>query len=70
MVDALTKTEESNKIIIVAIPADRSPLLRMRGANRCTAIAEYFREKGKNVLLNGFTHKSSTCKERDWFSSR
>ena len=51
MVDALTKTEESNKIIIVAIPADRSPLLRMRGANRCTAIAEYFREKGKNVLL-------------------
>lgn len=51
MVDALTKTEESSKIIIVAIPADRSPLLRMRGANRCTAIAEYFREKGKNVLL-------------------
>ena len=23
----------------------------MRGANRCTAIAEYFRSKGKNVLL-------------------
>lgn len=51
MVEALTKTEESNKIIIVAVPADRSPLLRMRGANRCTAIAEYFRSKGKNVLL-------------------
>lgn len=51
MVDALTKTEESSKIIIVAIPADRSPLLRMRGANRCTAIAEYFRSIGKNVLL-------------------
>ena len=51
MVDALTKTAESSKIIIVAVPADRSPLLRMRGANRCTAIAEYFRSKGKNVLL-------------------
>jgi len=33
------------------VPADRSPLLRMKGANRCTAIAEYFRSKGKNVLL-------------------
>ena len=51
MVDALTQFEGSNKIVIVAVPADRSPLLRMRGANRCTAIAEYFRSKGKNVLL-------------------
>ncbi len=51
MVEALTEYDESNKIIIVAVPADRSPLLRMRGANRCTAIAEYFRSKGKNVLM-------------------
>lgn len=51
MVEALTHYDESNKIIIVAVPADRSPLLRMRGANRCTAIAEYFRSKGKNVLM-------------------
>ena len=51
MVEALTQFDESNKIIIVAVPADRSPLLRMRGANRCTAIAEYFRSKGKNVLM-------------------
>ena len=40
-----------NKTIVVAVPADRSPLLRIRGANRATAIAEYFRSKGKNVLL-------------------
>ena len=40
-----------NKTIIVAVPADRSPLLRIRGANRATAIAEYFRGQGKNVLL-------------------
>tara|TARA_B100000029_G_C17567932_1_gene955645 strand:+ start:333 stop:1673 length:1341 start_codon:yes stop_codon:yes gene_type:complete len=51
MVESLLSFEKNNKIIIVAVPADRSPLLRMRGANRCTAIAEYFRSKGKNVLL-------------------
>ena len=39
------------KTIIVAVPADKSPLLRIRGSERATAIAEYFREKGKNVLL-------------------
>ena len=49
MVESLLSHDKNNKIIIVAVPADRSPLLRMRGANRCTAIAEYFRSKGKNV---------------------
>ncbi len=39
------------RTVVVAVPADRSPLLRIRGAERSTAIAEYFREKGKNVLL-------------------
>ncbi len=51
MVESLLSFDKNNKIIIVAVPADRSPLLRMRGANRCTAIAEYFRSRGKNVLL-------------------
>ena len=40
-----------NRTVVVAEPADRSPLLRIRAANRATAIAEYFRDKGKNVLL-------------------
>lgn len=39
------------KTVIVAVPADRSPLLRIRGAERATSIAEYFRDQGKNVLL-------------------
>ena len=39
------------KTVIVAVPADKSPLLRIRGAERATSIAEYFRHKGKNVLL-------------------
>ncbi len=47
----LLSGDGKNKTIVVAVPADRSPLLRIRGANRATAIAEYFRSKGKNVLL-------------------
>ena len=35
----------------MAVPADRSPLLRIQGAKRATAVAEYFRNEGKNVLL-------------------
>ena len=44
-------SDSHNRTVIVAEPADRSPLLRIRGANRATAIAEYFRSIGKNVLL-------------------
>ncbi|MEM1102095.1 MAG: FliI/YscN family ATPase [Pseudomonadota bacterium] len=36
---------------VVAVPADRSPLLRLRAAQRMTAIAEHFREAGRDVLL-------------------
>jgi flagellum-specific ATP synthase len=45
------KSDSRDRTVIVAEPADRSPLLRIRGANRATAIAEYFRSMGKNVLL-------------------
>lgn len=31
--------------------ADDAPLMRLRAAQYCTRIAEYFRDKGKNVLL-------------------
>ncbi|PWR02601.1 flagellum-specific ATP synthase FliI [Meridianimarinicoccus roseus] len=43
--------EAAARVCIVAVPADRSPLLRLRGAQRATAIAEYFRAEGKQVLL-------------------
>jgi flagellum-specific ATP synthase len=39
------------KSVVVAVAADHSPLLRLRAAMRATAIAEYFRERGKKVLL-------------------
>ena len=43
--------DSKSRTTIVAVPADRSPLLRIRGAERATAIAEYYRDQGKDVLL-------------------
>jgi len=37
--------------VVVAAPADSPPLMRMHGASMATAIAEYFRDQGQNVLL-------------------
>ncbi|MBS0497346.1 MAG: flagellar protein export ATPase FliI [Proteobacteria bacterium] len=37
--------------VVVAAPADTSPLLRLQGAAYATATAEYFRDAGKHVLL-------------------
>ena len=47
----ILSSHSRDKVVIVAVPADRSPLLRIQGAKRATTIAEYFRDKGKNVLL-------------------
>ncbi len=43
--------EGRRKAVIVASPADDPPLMRIHGAWRATAIAEYFRDQGQNVLL-------------------
>ena len=37
--------------VVVAAPADTSPLMRLQGAAYATAIAEHFRDQGKHVLL-------------------
>jgi flagellum-specific ATP synthase len=39
------------RAVVVAAPADVSPLLRLQGAAYATKIAENFRDKGFNVLL-------------------
>lgn len=44
-------TEGLKRSVVVATPADDPPLMRLHGAMMATAIAEYFRERGKNVLL-------------------
>lgn len=40
-----------NNAVVVAAPADVSPVGRLRAAERATAIAEYFRDAGQRVLL-------------------
>ena len=37
--------------VVVAAPADAPPLTRMQGAHYATAVAEFFRDQGKHVLL-------------------
>jgi flagellum-specific ATP synthase len=37
--------------IVVAVPADHAPNLRLRGAMLATSLAEQFREQGRKVLL-------------------
>lgn len=39
------------RAVVVAAPADNSPLMRLHGAMLATAIAEYFRDQGQQVLL-------------------
>ena len=36
---------------VIAAPADCSPLMRLQGASYATAVAEYFRDQGRQVLL-------------------
>lgn len=43
--------EGRKRSVVVAAPADCSPLLRMQGAAYATRLAEYFRDKGQHVLL-------------------
>lgn len=44
-------TEGLARSVVVAAPADTSPLLRLQGAAYATTVAEYFRDQGLNVLL-------------------
>ncbi len=43
--------EGLRRSVVVAAPADVSPLMRLQGASYATAIAEHFRDQGKHVLL-------------------
>src|SRR5690606_30557549 len=43
--------EAMQRAVVVAAPADAPPLMRLHGAWQATAIAEYFRDTGKRVLL-------------------
>jgi len=43
--------EGLKRSVVVATPADDPPLMRLHGAMLATAISEYFRDQGMNVLL-------------------
>ena len=43
--------EGLKRAVVIATPADDPPLMRLHGALLATAIAEFFRDKGKKVLL-------------------
>ena len=50
-IEQILGEEGLKRAVVVAAPADVSPLMRLQGAAYATAIAEHFRDKGKHVLL-------------------
>ncbi|PWC17415.1 flagellar protein export ATPase FliI [Brenneria corticis] len=50
-IENILGTEGRARSVVIAAPADVSPLLRMQGAAYATRIAEDFRERGQHVLL-------------------
>ena len=50
-VERILGPKDRKRAVVVAAPADNPPLMRLHGAWLATAIAEYFRDQGLNVLL-------------------
>lgn len=50
-IEDILGTQGLSRAVVVASPADHSPLMRLHGAMLATSIAEYFRDQGKQVLL-------------------
>jgi len=50
-VERILGPQDRSRAVVVATPADHPPLMRLHGAWLATAICEYFRDQGLNVLL-------------------
>jgi len=50
-IEEILGPEGLRRAVVVAAPADTTPLVRMQGAAYATAIAEFFRDQGRDVLL-------------------
>ena len=50
-IDDILGDEGRARAVVVAAPADASPLMRLKGCETALSIAEFFRDQGKKVLL-------------------
>ncbi|KUE80405.1 flagellar protein export ATPase FliI [Aeromonas schubertii] len=50
-IEEILGAEGRERAVVVAAPADASPLMRLKGCETAITIAEYFRDQGMNVLL-------------------
>ncbi len=50
-IEEILQAQGLARAVVVATPADTSPLMRLQGAAYATAIAEQFRAEGRHVLL-------------------
>ncbi|MDP2246616.1 MAG: FliI/YscN family ATPase, partial [Nitrosomonadales bacterium] len=50
-IEQILGEEGLSRSVVIAAPADASPLMRLQGASYATSIAEYFRNQGQHVLL-------------------
>ncbi len=50
-VEDILGAEGLKRAVVVAAPADTSPLMRLQGAAYAAALAEHFRDQGRHVLL-------------------
>ena len=50
-IEEILGAEGRARSVVVAAPADASPLMRLKGSETALTIAEYFRDQGLNVLL-------------------
>ncbi|USD65977.1 flagellar protein export ATPase FliI [Vibrio sp. SCSIO 43136] len=50
-IEEILGTEGRKRSVVVAAPADASPLMRLKGCQTALTIAEYFRDQGLDVLL-------------------
>ena len=50
-IEEILGVEGRKRSVVVAAPADNSPLMRLKGCETAVTISEYFRDQGLNVLL-------------------
>jgi len=50
-IEEILGIEGRKRSVVIAAPADASPLMRLKGCETSLTIAEYFRDQGLNVLL-------------------